>query len=451
MSRKCLNLAIAIAFALSCPVFAQSTSLEDLQDLTYTTKKSGEMEIISQDHWAYKTLENITRKYDKNSTTFDINKPLTRQEAAILLVNLVGKVEASKFNMSDFDKGQVSTLQNVFQKEIRELQGQVSHIAMGLNTLQGKVAKIEEDNKKSLKFGYGKEFQVTGGINLRAGFFDDNYGKNLSIPHGEFGIAGDLTDNIEYRLSSQMERNPSVESTMLSDAFIAYKGFKNHKVFVGNVRQPIGQEGARSPFSRETIELPMHARNLSDVRDVGVKVAGRHKFVEYYSGVFNGSRELNTENDRDMDIANWINFKPFANHENWGELVVGGGYAFGKNQTHYDVAGAYLGYKLGKVSFESEYGYSKGIDGAIANYGRKAQGYFTRLGYDLTDKNTLILQYDWYDPNTQIVNGSTTEYTIGLDHRIAGDNIRFISNYVFVQNPDAKDDHRLVFESRFAL
>ena len=85
---------------LNSKTFAKTTTMEELEDLSLSrAEKVDKSKIIDKNHWAYKTLEDITIKYGllmgKPCDKFNGTGSFTRNEAAFILVNLVGKIEKS--------------------------------------------------------------------------------------------------------------------------------------------------------------------------------------------------------------------------------------------------------------------------------------------------------------------------------------------------------------------
>lgn len=69
----------------------------------------------------------------------------------------------------------------------------------------------------------------------------------------------------------------------------------------------------------------------------------------------------------------------------------------------------------------------------------------------LTKKLQLLARYDEFDPNHEIDNNKSREYSVGLNYFIKGQGLRLILNYVFCQNEAAKDSHRIMLGTQILL
>ena len=118
-----------------------------MQDLQKSAVESAAKD-KSNDFGAYKTLENLSEKYGlKLGKPSDKNKPLTRNEAALLLVNLVGKINQDKIEMDGAEKAKLDVLKEELSQEIKDLMSKVATIDSSVTALKGNVSKLEESNK----------------------------------------------------------------------------------------------------------------------------------------------------------------------------------------------------------------------------------------------------------------------------------------------------------------
>ena len=121
-------------FCISAPVMAQ-TSLKDIQDLPSAAYVPANPEkAFDQKHWAYKTLQDVTKKYGlligESSEKFDGNKPITRNEAAVIFVNLMGKIEQDNLTLSEAEKARLEILKSELNNEIQKLAGRVDKLEL---------------------------------------------------------------------------------------------------------------------------------------------------------------------------------------------------------------------------------------------------------------------------------------------------------------------------------
>jgi len=301
MKKNFLAASIAL-LVLNSPVLAKTISLNELQNSQANFKPAVNITAkeVNSGHWAYKSLENITGKYGllvgDAGEKFDGSRPLTRNEAAVILVNLIGKVEQERININDAEKMQIDILKNELSEEITALTGRVAVLEDTVCKLQGTVSNIEKSNTKTLKYSFGEDFKINGGMQLRyngiaqKGADSGTFSPNFSIPLSDIRFSGKIAKHINYMVEPVYNRTwGGAAGGLLADAYISTDILPHHTIYVGQTRIPIGVEGTTSPFALNTIDRAQIARNFSDYRDVGVKIAGSYPIVDYYLGTYNGS------------------------------------------------------------------------------------------------------------------------------------------------------------------
>ncbi len=457
---KIVFLALVAAVSLSTPTFAQ-TSLQDIQDLpSAKIRKIDPSKGFDHSHWAYKTLQNVSKKYGlligKPGEKFDGQKALTRNEAAVMLVNLVGKIEEDNIRLNTAEKAQLDILRNELRAETQKLVGRVAAVETSVNSLKGRVTELEKEDEHAVRVGFGKNVELTGGLQfVYAGVMknsDSTYSSNFSIPVTEFGIKGDINDKWGYRVSSNLSKNiGGVEEgeTQLLDTYVVNTMVPNHKIYLGQTRMPLGVEGTTSPFALDTVDRAMHSAILSNTRDTGIRVDGDWKYVDYKVGVYNGTRYQKPESNTDVDIVSWLNLKPLANAPQYGSLDLGSGFMFGKDDHSYNVIGSYIGYKYNKFALKSEMTVSDGYTGSLLK-NVKANGYYIKGLYDVTEKIQLVGMFDTFDPNRDLHHNNTDQYTAGINYFMPDYHLQFMLNYVYVNKP-LKNDSRILLGSQYIL
>ncbi len=450
----------------SCETKAK-TSLKDIEDApAVNVAPAAKNGVLENDHWAYRRLENITKKYGllvgKPGEVFDGKKPLTRDEAAIILVNLIGKIEKDNVKMSELEKDQIDILKQELNSEVQKLAGRVDKLESSVDTLQGRISNIEGDTTRTWTHPFGEKMQLSGDLSvLYNGNFkrgsENNAPRNFDIDGTALYVSGKLHKHIDY--VAGLDFNTAIDGSgkIIDDAYIKTDIIPHHLLHIGQVRVPIGQEGSMSGISSDNIKKAQISRNFSDKRDVGAKIIGRWGLLDYYAGVFNGSGQGVQDNNNALDIATWVMAKPFYKHPEWGVLEAG--YGFDANKDKNDLSnttqGAYLGYKYKKFKISSEFAKKNGyydplLTSAAQGHDRKAQGYYIRLAYDLTKKNQLLATYDVFDPNTGISNDTLTEYTLGGRYLLLK-NLKFRYNYVHIANKRGRSSDRLSVMSTFCF
>lgn len=236
-------------------IVCAETSLKDLKEtpaVNITTADS--KKVFNKDHWAYKRLENITRKYGlimgNPGELFDGSKPLTRSEAAILLVNLNGKIEKDNIRLSELEKEQLDILKQELNGEISRLAGRVNRLESSVGTLQGRISNIEDDKSKAWTHAFGEDFKLTGNLGFRYnGNFKkgtDSPAENFTVDDSALYISGKLHEHIDYTAGFDFNKmlGGGNAAKIIDDAYIRTDIIPKHYVYVGQVRVPVGQEGS---------------------------------------------------------------------------------------------------------------------------------------------------------------------------------------------------------------
>lgn len=468
MKKKVLIAGMAVLLAAVSPVYAKTTALQDLQDLPGPARTITSQDAFGPNHWAYKTLANVSRKYGlvigQAGEKFDGNKPLTRNEAAVLLVNLAGKIQQDNVTLSDAEKAQMEILKEELSADVAKLAGRV-------DKLEATVSKIQASDKKNVKFAYGDSYQVTTGIQTRyTGMMKQGSSAtpdNFKLDLAEFGLQGKMQDHLDYRMSLLPSRNigkDSTSTTMLGDMYVGTDIIPHHTVQLGQTRLPIGVEGALSPYSIDFADRSQITRAYSDTRDLGVKVNGNWKYAEYFAGAYNGARNNTAETNSSMDICSWVNFKPLASLPKYGSLKIGGGYTTGRNgavatdstgknksDKDYHLTGFAGEYSYKKFTVNGEYMRSDAF--STKTYKENiADGYYYTLKYRLNKKIELLTRYDVLNPNRQSDNNKISEYTVGSNYFFKDRNFMLKTNYVYVRYPgDGLNSHRIVVQTQYKM
>jgi len=129
---------------------------------------------------------------------------------------------------------------------------------------------------------------------------------------------------------------------------------------------------------------------------------------------------------------------------------MGGGVNAGKNHNNYTVGGAYIGYNYKKFMINAEYSVADGYNGKVLSTD-KAEGFYTTIGYKLTPKLQLVGRFDQFDPNRDVSNDLRREYSAGLNYFIIGQGMRILLNYVYCDNQNKENSHRLILGTQILL
>lgn len=462
--------------SLSSPAFAQNMAMQDLQDLPSAKAPVIDTnKVLSKDSWAYKTLESISKKYDAENSNekFNPSKPLTRNEAAYILVSLMGKIEDNKVQITDYEKGKLEGVQQELQQELTTLKGRVDKVETSVSTLQGSVSNLETGDSKNIKMDFGDKFKINGGFqfkylgNMRKGI-DSTTSTNpsgFSIPMSDFIFNGTLVPHLRYVMEIQPQRLlnsgseyssstiPYSTKGLLADAYVSTDIIKNNTFYLGQTRVPIGQEGAQSPFTLDMINKAQIARNFGDFRAPGIKFAGNYPFIDYYGGIYNGDHDNGVDTvSRQALYAGWIVLKPLFQHPELGKLELGGGYDYGQgNYTtiaspfRQRTTGFYGGYTYKKYSIKGEFALA---DGYLA-VDQKSNGWYINNSYFLTKKLQLEARMDAFNPNQAAHHDWITEYTVGSNYYFLNQNLKLMLDLAYVSNQAASNSQRIMAQTQY--
>ena len=97
-----------------------------------------------------------------------------------------------------------------------------------------------------------------------------------------------------------------------------------------------------------------------------------------------------------------------------------------------------------------EYAIADGYNGTYRSTD-KATGFYSTIAYRITQKLHILARYDQFDPNRDISDDLRREYSVGLNYFIKGQALRLILNYVFCDNEDMEDSHRIILGTQIVL
>jgi|GEM_PF-1480419 len=467
-SCKFISAILAVLLTTGLSASAKVSSLEDLQDLPSAQKPAVDTsKVFETDHWAYKTLENVSKKYGlmlgKPGDKFDGQQPISRNEAAVILVNLNGKIEQESITLSEAERIQIEILKQELKGETQKLVGRVDKLEGSVGTLKGNVTSLQSADKKNWKYGFGEDLKLAGGMlmmyngSIQKG--SDGYPTNFSIPAIDINVSGKLYPHLKYMIQAFPQRRfDSATNGILGTAFISTDIIPHNNIQIGQTLPPIGYEGPMSPYSYDVVRISQISRNFSAYRDTGAKVLGNYKFMDYYMGVYNGSGNNSTDLNTSMDMVGTLVLKPLANNPKLGYMELAGGVQQGQATTIANAAlgtsaaryarqtySAYGRYKYKKFETVAEYATRNGY----LSQGRKADGFYTHVTYYITPKTQLLARLDRFDPNRSTASNHITEYTVGGNYYLSNLNLKLMCNLVYVKNDAALDSQRILLQGQY--
>ena len=441
-----MNRILRIALILVC-----LTSFNSLSALGKTSKKTPKQDVIildvsknegfvqnsEKDNSSQKTLMEEIKAYDAKEVQKDTVNDNTDVEFSIF-DNLIDKDETSDH---PFKIEEESLFGRIYKKKL-ERTSIPSYLLQDELTFKYKKGPIEK-----VQF-YGA-FQ--GNFN---GFFEgSDYDTTYDLNIFEAGVVGGLRDkNTDFKLQFNFKstEGQNFMQGFITDAYIMNTSLPHHKIIVGNSRNQIGVDGGASSYTLPFAARSQIARNFGNTRALGVRVVGNYSLADY-SLALNSSDRFFHEFFAGPEFTGWVNFKPLGRTDGrYGNLVVGGGLNAGHRNENYTVGGAYVGYSYKKFAVNAEYSIADGYNGRNFSSNR-AEGFYTTVSYRLTQKLHILARFDQFDPNRDINGDLRREYTAGLNYFIKGQALRLILNYVFCENQNTEDSHRIILGTQILL
>ena len=236
----------------------------------------------------------------------------------------------------------------------------------------------------------------------------------------------------------------------IADAYIINSSIPHHKIVVGYSRNQIGKEGGASSYILPFVMRSQIARNFGSTRALGVRLIGNYSLMDYNLAFNSSDRYFHTP-FAGPEFTGWVDFKPFGKTDGrYGNLMVGGGLNAGHNRTTYTVGSFYVGYKYKRLWTNFEYGIADGYNGTRVSTD-KAQGFNYTIGYKIHPRIQLIARYDQFDPDRDVAHNTRREYSAGINYFIKGQAVRLILNYVFCNNQNLEDSHRIIIGTQLLL
>lgn len=313
--------------------------------------------------------------------------------------------------------------------------------------------------KEELTFNYEKgpvsKVQYYGAFrgNLselwNAGDYDTEYNIN-TLQFGAIGKFRKTKTDFKIGFNPKPQDDLNYMQSFIADAYIVNNSIPHHRVVVGYSRNQVGKEGGSSSYILPFVNRSQIARNFGSTRALGVRLVGDYSLADY-SMAFNSSDRYFHTPFAGPEFTGWINVKPFGKTDGrYGKLVLGGGLNAGHNKTNYTVGSVYVGYKYKKLWTNFEYGIADGYNGTKVST-NKAEGFNYTLGYKINPHLQLIARYDQFDPNRDCAHDLRREYTAGINWFIKGQSLRVILNYVFCDNQNMENSHRIILGTQFVL
>ena len=239
---------------------------------------------------------------------------------------------------------------------------------------------------------------------------------------------------------------------LIQDLYIETHRIPNNVIMFGNSRVGGGIEGTQSPYTLPFLNRSQISRNFGNIRKFGIRVKGNYALMDYDFGGYSSDTFL-SEFFPGVEFNGMLNIKPLGLTDGrYGKLRTGGGIVAGQNHSRdYFVATAYLGYEYKKFWTRMEYANANGSNGGDGFCSKKRQGWYVTLGYHINKKWEVLARYDEFDPDKTICANNKREYTFGVNYYIKGQALKLLLNYVYCQNENKPDSHRIVVGTQIAI
>ncbi len=236
--------------------------------------------------------------------------------------------------------------------------------------------------------------------------------------------------------------------SFVSDMYVVNTSIPNHQIVAGYSRVQTGVEGGTSTYILPFVARSQIARNFGSARSLALKVIGNYQYADYNFSVGSSGRYI-TSGMPGAEFNGWVNFKPLGKKaKKYGKVTIGAGYNGGHNRIDYNVASAYIGYHHKRLWSNIEAAIADGYNGSKGISSNKANGYAATVGWKFNPHFQLIGRVDQFDPNRNVSGDLSREYTIGLNWFIKGQALKFVLNYVFCDNQNRADSHKIIMATQ---
>ncbi len=254
-----------------------------------------------------------------------------------------------------------------------------------------------------------------------------------------FGFLSSLTRELDY--------NDFWEK--ISGLYIEHDVLPNQHISVGvRHRLPIGYEGGMSSVKHPFVMRSQSARLFGNTYGFGITNIANYKYLDYEMGVYDGSRFMN-KLFNGSEFAGIFLFKPLAAFDDkYGDLKIGASIDVGNADGSFNVFNANALYQYKKFYFDFEYTNANGYTKGVVN-SDKYDGFYTTLGYNITDKLKILGRYDYLRNQTSGKN--SMEYSAGLTYNLKP-GLDLLANYVLVDSDYEKAiQQKIYLGTRFNL
>ncbi len=204
-------------------------------------------------------------------------------------------------------------------------------------------------------------------------------------------------------------------SNFLLDADVYLKPFENFTFDLGQFKIPFGTDNLRSGAEIDFVNRPLLTQVTPGLRDIGAMGTYSNSSLlplEIKAGLFNGSGQNKTENDKTTNYALRTVVSPISDFEISGNYY--GGKLSGVDVSIFDFG---FSYRLNKIFIDGEYGQR---NSELKNISTTSNSYFIYSYYDFDFGKSEIshiipaVRYESFDPSTNLSGNEINRTTFGL-------------------------------------
>lgn len=248
----------------------------------------------------------------------------------------------------------------------------------------------------------------------------------LELRRARFQVAGNLADDISYKVQADFVRSP-----VLLDARVDFAHFHWARLTIGQFKIPFSQENLTSSKDLLSMDRSLVVNTIvpgrdtgSNGRDIGVQLEGNivrgdgRPLFDYSAGLFNGAGTNTKDNNHRKDAA--LRLVAHVTRGFW----IGGDYyngSTGVTQIDKERSAGEFAYTRQNWSVRGEYIW--GRDGIVHK-----RGSYTQFAYRFRPKWEGVFKFEDFDSNVHTVKNEVRTYIMGLNWYLSNW-VKFQANY----------------------
>jgi phosphate-selective porin OprO and OprP len=255
-------------------------------------------------------------------------------------------------------------------------------------------------------------------------------------------FAEHFTGRLEVDYGANSIRAGSGVRGQVTDGFIQWNRYPAARVTLGQFKTPFGFEQLASDTRLLTIERALSNDRLTVSRQIGLGLAGdlSGKRLAYSMGLFNGNGVNTGVSDNDaMMYAGRLSGQLFRGTVSGASILWNAGVNGFTSKDRGSFVGTRSGFGVdtqltaGPLYIQAEWLMNQHDPDAALSV--DSQGYSLLAGYNFDDQWRTAVRYDHYDSNIDASGTATDLWTLGVDYRIKGDDIKLSLNYLWGDQP----------------